>query len=317
MPRWTGWLVVMLLLSLGLAMPSVSGAQLSGLAQVEPDEPLQAAIYPGACVSPGEPVRTALAPLQKPPGEIVRGLPWVLRTEIEIPLAALQADSYAVVVAAGDDLLDTAVACGDLNALTTADGMAMVVGLFERQTSLTTGIAVLTAIGERTEVRVYVARALSGGYPFGNTDFGVDSSSGEGDAGVDDGVEVDVGVDTDTATGDDAVLTITVRVNEDSLTMDQIAPVFEVGQTVEFRVINDGLERHEAMLEELGGNEEPLEIDDETQAETEDLAPEAEATIRYTFSEPGEFQLADHIGDNFDDGLLAIVTVVTSAPAEE
>lgn len=169
MARWTGWLVVMLLLSVGLAMPSASGAQLSGLAQVElveSDEPLQAAIYPGACVSPGEPVRTALAPLQKPPGEIVRGLPWVSRTEIEIPLAALQADSYTVVVAAGDDLLDTAVARGDLNALTTADGMAMVVGLFERQTSQTTGIAVLTAFGERTEVRVYVARALSGGYPF-------------------------------------------------------------------------------------------------------------------------------------------------------
>ena len=71
MARWTGWLVVMLFLSVGLAMPSASGAQLSGLAQVElveSDEPLQAAIYPGACVSPGEPVRTALAPLQKPPG---------------------------------------------------------------------------------------------------------------------------------------------------------------------------------------------------------------------------------------------------------
>lgn len=68
------------------------------------------------------------------------------------------------------------------------------------------------------------------------------------------------------------------------------------------------------MLEELGGNEEPLEIDAETQAETEDLAPEAEATIRYTFSEAGEYQLADHIGDNFDDGLLTLFAVVEPEP---
>lgn len=315
MARWTDWLVVMLLLALGLAIPSPGDARLGTLAQGESDEPLRAAIYPGACVSPGEPVRATLEPLQKPAGEIVRGLPWVSRTEIDVPLAALQADSYAVVVAAGDDLLDTVVACGDLNALTTADGMTMVVGLFERQTSLTTGIAVFTATGERTEVRVYVARALSGGYPFGNTDFGLDTTSDGGAAPSD--ADADAGTDDGGDSGEAAVTIVTVRVNEDSLEMNQIGPVFEVGQTVEFRVINDGLERHEVMLEELGANEEPLEIDDETQAETEDLAPEGEATIRYTFSEPGEFQLADHIGDNFDDGLLTIFAVEAPAPAEE
>lgn len=219
MTQWSGRLLLIVLIAGGFTIPS-GGAWSAAVAQNEAqDEPLRAAIYPGACVQPGEAVRAPLAPLEKPVGEVVRGLPWLSRTEIEMPLAALRADSYALVVAAGDDLLDTAVACGDLNPLTTPDGMVMVVGLFERQSSQTTGIAVLTAIGERTEVRVYVARALGGGYPFGSTDFGLAGSSNERDATTDDD-GVAVGPDMEPDSGGDAVTTITVRVSDDALTID-------------------------------------------------------------------------------------------------
>ena len=72
---------------------------------------------------------------------------------------------------------------------------------------------------------------------------------------------------------------------------------------------NEGRERHEVVLEERGAVEEPLAIDDETQAETEDLAPGEEARFVYTFEDEGAYQLADHIGENFERGLVVELIV--------
>lgn len=250
---------------------------------------LTAAIYPGSCRRPEPTPVYTLNDLTRPDeGSGVRGLPFVSVTELDAALPALQAEPAALIVAREANHPDNAVACGDLNTATTRDGSTMLVGLFEEAGSLHTGIASLTAGGEGTTVEVYVARGLNGGFDLGGrSPFG----------GADENPEPTV--------------TVAVTLTDDEVTIDRRE--IAVGSVVEFVVRNEGEERHEAVLEERDAIEEPLEIDEEAQAETEDLAPDEEATFVYTFDELGSYQIADHIGDNYDDGLVVAIEVIEEA----
>jgi len=251
---------------------------------------LTAAIYPGSCRKPQTTAAYSLTNLTKPAEGSggVRGLPFVSETTVAVGLPALQSDSFALIVARDANHPDNAVACGDLNRATAEDGAAMFVGLFEQSSSLHTGVATLTAEGEQTIVRVYVARALNGG-------LGIESPFGGG--GIDQA---------------DVTISVAVTIEDDELTVDQAQLV--VGDVVEFVVINEGDDPHEAILEERGALEVPLENEVDEQTESEDLGPKEEARFIYRFEETGRYQLADHIGDNYDCGLVAEIEVVNESP---
>jgi hypothetical protein len=65
------------------------------------------------------------------------------------------------------------------------------------------------------------------------------------------------------------------------------------------------VDRHEVMLEQANADESPL-FDGGMQAETEDLDAGGTGSFAITFTEPGRYQLADHIGDNT---IVLMVTV--------
>jgi uncharacterized cupredoxin-like copper-binding protein len=276
--------VVVAALAVAGALVGAVGSGRAGALPALASDPLSAAIYPGSCRRPEDEPVYALSALTQPDEEAIRGLPFVSETELDVALPALQSDSYALVVSHANDDPADAVACGDLNSATTADGSTMLVGMFEHHSSLHTGIAVLTADDEQTMVKVYIARALT------------------------DGFGIDVGIGGEDEPEAEVTNAVTVTVTDDELTADTTQ--LEVGSTVAFTVVNEGDERHEVVLEERGDTERPLEIDDSTQAETEDLAPGEEARFVYTFDDAGAFQLADHIGNHYEEGLVLDLLVV-------
>jgi hypothetical protein len=266
----------------GFSAAAFGGFAVESAPAVQAD-PLQAAIFPGTCRRPQTTASWDLVELNRPNGRVVRGVPFYSETRLPVDLATLQGEPFAMIVSRTANHPDNAVACGDLNSLTTDDGATMLVGLLEQRSSLHTGVATLTADGNETIVRAFISRARAGGFAI---DSGVDSGEG----------------------GEEVGATINVTITEDGLIVDQ-STIF-VDQTVEFVVRNEGEERHEAILEESGALEAPFENADGSQTETEDLAPNEEASFVYTFDRPGIYQIADHIGENFDLGFWAEIEVV-------
>jgi uncharacterized cupredoxin-like copper-binding protein len=241
---------------------------------------LGAGIFAGTCREYEEsPVFVLNSPV-KPKGEAVRGLPAVSRTNLETGLAGLQSDPHIILIFRDEPSSD--VACGEIHSVTSEDGLTLATGLFEQNSSLYAGVAELTAADRGTIVRLFVSRALSNGY---------DAIGGGGDE------------------RDEPEVTTTVEVSLDEFEITLAKTEFVVGETVEFNVTNTGRKPHELMLEERDAVEEPLESKETGQAETEDIAPEGEASFIYTFEERGQFQLADHIASNYRRGMVIPIEV--------
>lgn len=244
---------------------------------------LGAGIFAGTCREYEESPVFVLNSPAKPEGEAVRGLPAVSRTNLETGLAGLQSDPHVILIFRDEPSSD--VACGEIHSVTSEDGLTLATGLFEQNSSLYAGVAELTAADRGTIVRLFVSRALSNGY---------DAIGGGGDEG-DEGNEPEV------------TTTVEVSLDEFEIILDKSE--FVVGETVEFKVTNNGRNLHELMLEERDAVEEPLESEETGQAETEDIAPEEEASFIYTFEERGQFQLADHIASNYRRGMVVAIEV--------
>lgn len=265
----------------------VSAVIFAGPAMAQPSRQagarIGAGIFEGSCQNYDAAPAFELTAPEKPQGEAVRGLPAVSETRIRVRLAALQANPLVIVVFRGRP--EAAVACGVIHTVTSPDGTLLTTGLLEQNRSLYIGVGVIQAEEDGTNVRLYVARGLTGGYGATGSD--------------DDGQDVS-----------DVTDTVTVTVNDEELIADQTE--FSVGDTVLFEVLNEGEQRHEVILEERDATEAPLDIDDETQAETEDIAPEGDASFIYTFEDEGEFQIADHIGDHYEEGMVVEIVVTDS-----
>ena len=195
----------------------------------------------------------------------MRALPGISESTIDVPLAELQAEQHAIVVTRSGKLTGV-LACGEINSVTAPDG-SVSVGLREKAGSTYGGIAILSSNGSQTTIRAYVSGSLTEGL--------IVEGNRAGDKPVDD--------------------TVDVIVDDEGIEANQTT--FTVGSRVEFKVINQGAEQHEVMLEPAGADEEPLG-DEEIQAETEDIPVDGSASFAYTLDERGTFQLADHIGDN-------------------
>ena len=243
---------------------AVSGAPLQpGAAQQTSILPL--AIHPGTCFTLQDTPTHALDGIGKPTGTGVRALPGYSETVVPASLGQLQAAGSSIVLTRSGKLTGI-LACGEINNVFAADG-TIAVGLREQSGSMYAGVALLVPNGTYTTVRVYAAGGLSGGLPTEALDPELRAV--------------------------DAV--VSVSVDDSTITADQV--LFEVGQRVEFSVTNNGAEPHEVMLEDVNADEVPL-IDNGVQTETEDLDVGGTGSFAMTFTKPGSYQLADHIGDN-------------------
>lgn len=82
-------------------------------------------------------------------------------TTVDATLADLRTGGYAINAHESVENIGTYIACGNLTSAATGDTLA--VGLGELNDSGYTGIAVLTANGDQTDVHLYLAQGLAGG----------------------------------------------------------------------------------------------------------------------------------------------------------
>ena len=83
-------------------------------------------------------------------------------TTVDATLDSLRTGGYAINAHESVDNIGTYIACGNLTSATTGD--TLTVGLGELNDSGHSGIAVLTAKGDQTDVHIYLAEGLSGGH---------------------------------------------------------------------------------------------------------------------------------------------------------
>ncbi len=88
-------------------------------------------------------------------------------TTVDVPLAELAGGGYAINVHQSTAHIETYIACGDLGGSVAAGpgadaGDQLAIGLRERSGSGYSGVAVLTATGDKTEVTLYLAQGLAG-----------------------------------------------------------------------------------------------------------------------------------------------------------
>jgi uncharacterized cupredoxin-like copper-binding protein len=230
---------------------------------------LAAEIHAGSCFNLEKDVAYSLGDVERPSGTGVRALPAYAGATVDAGLDALQADTYSIVISRSPNKLKSAVACGEINSVPTADG-SVAVGLRELNSSTYAGVALLRPSDAQTAVELFVANGLTG----------VGAAAGQSEE-----EEVDE----------------VINVSIDDGKIDANQTDIRAGDVVQFVVHNEGTMRHEVMLEDIGSDEVPLEQDGNL-ALTTRLAPGEDGEFVYTFEDAGDFQLACHIGTHYEQG---------------
>jgi predicted lipoprotein with Yx(FWY)xxD motif/uncharacterized cupredoxin-like copper-binding protein len=101
--------------------------------------------------------------------------------------------------------------------------------------------------------------------------------------------------------------------NEVTVTLTELTVVasqteFKVGETYTFVVTNMGGFPHEFYIERAGDNGVPLEANGE-EAEIGPFDPGQGGTLTWTFTEPGNYQLACHVRQHYPNGMSLNITV--------
>ena len=141
---------------------------------IQPGEPLPARIYAGRCGTLGADAAFQLIDVgsvegaedgETPQGALTAIPAEFSTTVVNAPLTDLFASEFSIDVRVDDADPATSIACGDIGGPveTGATGAELAVGLQERGDSAYSGIAWLQDEGERTLVRVFLARGLDGG----------------------------------------------------------------------------------------------------------------------------------------------------------
>ena len=85
---------------------------------------------------------------------------------------------------------------------------------------------------------------------------------------------------------------------------------FQVGQPYVFAVGNEGTMEHEFIIEPPGGDEEDaLKGTGGKVAKVEGIAPGKTAELAWTFTEPGDFELACHRPGHYEAGMHVAIKV--------
>lgn len=143
---------------------------------IQPGEPLPARIYAGRCGALSADAAFQLIDVgsvegieegENPQGALTAIPAEFSTTVVNATLADLLASDHAIDIRVDDADPATSIACGDIGGPveTGATGGELAVGLQERGDSAYAGIAWLQDEGERTLVRVFLARGLEGGSP--------------------------------------------------------------------------------------------------------------------------------------------------------
>jgi hypothetical protein len=138
---------------------------------IQPGEPLPARIYAGRCGALGAEPAFQLIDVgavegieagEAPQGALTAIPAEFSTTVVNAPLADLLASEHAIDIRVDDADPATSIACGDIGGPIEAgaDGDELAVGLQERGQSAYSGIGWLQDEGERTLVRVFLARGL-------------------------------------------------------------------------------------------------------------------------------------------------------------
>jgi len=138
---------------------------------IQPGEPLPARIYAGRCGALGAEPAFQLIDVgavegieagEAPQGALTAIPAEFSTTVVNAPLADLLASEHAIDIRVDDADAATSIACGDIGGPveTGADGDELAVGLQERGQSAYSGIGWLQDEGDRTLVRVFLARGL-------------------------------------------------------------------------------------------------------------------------------------------------------------
>jgi hypothetical protein len=141
---------------------------------IQPGAPLPARIYAGRCGQLGADPAFQLIDVgslegaeegETPEGALTAIPAEFSTTVVNTTLADLLASDFAIDVRVDDADPATSIACGDIGGPVEAgpDGSELAVGLQERGQSAYAGIALLQDEGERTLVRVFLARGLGEG----------------------------------------------------------------------------------------------------------------------------------------------------------
>lgn len=99
---------------------------------------------------------------------------------------------------------------------------------------------------------------------------------------------------------------VTITLSEFKVEVSQTE--FTVGETYIFTVENAGEFGHEAVIEVLDAEDAPLEADGAV-SEVETLDGGASGSLTWTFTEAGEFQIACHVRDHYQQGMVIPITV--------
>lgn len=143
---------------------------------IQPGEPLPARIYTGRCGALGADAAFQLIDVgsvegleadENPQGALTAIPAEFSTTVVNASLATLLESEHAIEIRVNDSDPATAIACGDIGGPLEAgaDGNELAVGLQERGQSAYSGIAWLQDAGDRTLVRVFLARGLGEGVP--------------------------------------------------------------------------------------------------------------------------------------------------------
>lgn len=241
-----------------LTMPAIQGS-------AQDVSTLRAGIWSGNCVGLKDKVLD-LESVVRPNGTDIRALPGESVSNVAIDLKVLNGSAQAIAISRSGNVSGL-VACAEIAGVPGADG-AIAVGLREMNGSSYGGVALLTPASDgSTSVRIYLSAGLTSGTVL---------VKGAGD---------DVAIDD----------VISVTIDDQEIVADHTD--LTAGSRVQVNVHNDGAKRHEVMLEEEGADEVPL-ADAYSQAETEDIAPDDDASFVVVVDRPGSYQLADHIGNS-------------------
>jgi predicted lipoprotein with Yx(FWY)xxD motif/uncharacterized cupredoxin-like copper-binding protein len=99
---------------------------------------------------------------------------------------------------------------------------------------------------------------------------------------------------------------VTVELSE--LTVTASRTDFKVGETYTFNVTNTGAFPHEFYIEKAGAVHEPLEADGQ-EAEIGPFDPGTGDALTWTFTEPGNYQLACHVRQHYPNGMALTIHV--------
>lgn len=108
--------------------------------------------------------------------------------------------------------------------------------------------------------------------------------------------------------GSQAPTPVEVQVTLSDFKVEASPATVPANTLVKFVVTNNGSLEHEMVVEKKGDVDKPLETASGP-AEAEKIPAGGSKTLEWTFTEPGQYQLACHVPGHFEAGMVTDLTV--------